>query len=66
MLIDLKCDESGMTGETDAVKKNPDKDPWMLCGCQILEGRGKMLVIAVGPNSQVSIFSDLLVSDIIF
>ena len=34
------------------VKKNPENQPFLICGCQVLEGRGKILVIAVGPNSQ--------------
>jgi magnesium-transporting ATPase (P-type) len=49
---DLKCDESTMTGEPKLIVKDPIHDPWMLCGCKVMEGRGTMLVIAVGPNSQ--------------
>eukprot|EP01087_Luapelamoeba_hula_P022590 TRINITY_DN813_c0_g1_i1.p2 TRINITY_DN813_c0_g1~~TRINITY_DN813_c0_g1_i1.p2 ORF type:complete len:988 (-),score=216.19 TRINITY_DN813_c0_g1_i1:69-3032(-) len=47
----MKCDESAMTGETDAVKKNAD-EPFLLSGCQVMEGVGKMLVIAVGEHSE--------------
>ena len=47
----MKCDESAMTGEADAIKKN-DKSPLLYCGCQVLEGRGTMLVAAVGANTQ--------------
>jgi len=49
---DLKVDESSMTGETDTVKKNRDIDPWMLSGCQVMEGRGKLMVVAVGTETQ--------------
>eukprot|EP01091_Cochliopodium_minus_P014751 TRINITY_DN505_c0_g1_i1.p1 TRINITY_DN505_c0_g1~~TRINITY_DN505_c0_g1_i1.p1 ORF type:complete len:1009 (-),score=313.19 TRINITY_DN505_c0_g1_i1:89-3070(-) len=48
---DMKCDESQMTGETDAIKKGPNS-PYLLCGCQVLDGRGTMLVAAVGPHTQ--------------
>jgi len=46
----IKCDESGVTGEADAIAK-PDDDPYLLSGTQVLEGYGHMVVIAVGPNS---------------
>jgi len=48
---DLKADESVMTGEPDAIKKNRDA-PFLLSGCQIAEGCGKMLITAVGLNSE--------------
>ena len=51
ILLDLRCDESGMTGESDAIKKNLSDDPFLLSGTKVLEGVGRMLVIAVGPNS---------------
>src|SRR4051812_7766780 len=51
-MADLKVDESSMTGESNPVKKDSVMDPWLLCGCQIVEGRGKMLVLAVGELSQ--------------
>lgn len=46
----IKCDESGVTGESDAIAK-PDDDPFFLSGTQVLEGYGSMVVIAVGVNS---------------
>lgn len=49
--FDLKADESVMTGEPDAIKKGPDA-PFLLSGCQIAEGCGKMIVTAVGLNSE--------------
>lgn len=47
----LKCDESGMTGESDAIKKSHEKDPFLLSGTKVLDGVGSMVVIAVGPYS---------------
>ncbi|RHZ53315.1 hypothetical protein Glove_443g67 [Diversispora epigaea] len=50
----LKCDESSATGESDALKKGELEaggDPFVLSGSKVLEGVGKMVVIAVGPNS---------------
>jgi len=41
-----------VTGEAEAVRKSTDKDPFMLSGCQIGDGLGKMLVIATGMNSE--------------
>ena len=50
---DLAIDESTLTGETDHIKKNREKDPMLLSGTSVMEGSCKMLVTAVGPNSQV-------------
>jgi P-type Ca2+ transporter type 2C len=47
----IRCDESGMTGESDAIKKNADEDPFLLSGTKVLEGQGYMVVINVGVNS---------------
>ncbi|KAI9345142.1 PMCA-type calcium-translocating P-type ATPase, partial [Zopfochytrium polystomum] len=47
----IRCDESSATGETDAVKKNEDKDPFFLSGSKLLEGVGKYVVTAVGERS---------------
>lgn len=49
--FDLRVDESVMTGEPDAVKKSA-ADPFLLSGCQVAEGCGKMLVTSVGVNSE--------------
>eukprot|EP01113_Clastostelium_recurvatum_P039552 TRINITY_DN604_c0_g2_i2.p1 TRINITY_DN604_c0_g2~~TRINITY_DN604_c0_g2_i2.p1 ORF type:complete len:1017 (-),score=417.27 TRINITY_DN604_c0_g2_i2:124-3174(-) len=48
----MKCDESAMTGESDMIKKTPEKAPFLLSGCQVTEGIGKMMVVCVGPNSE--------------
>ncbi|XP_073724821.1 plasma membrane calcium-transporting ATPase 4 [Misgurnus anguillicaudatus] len=57
---DLKIDESSLTGESDHVKKTLDKDPMLLSGTHVMEGSGKMLVTAVGINSQTGIIFTLL------
>jgi P-type E1-E2 ATPase len=48
---ELRCDESSMTGETDAVKKN-EALPFMLASCQVVQGAGVFLVISVGEHSE--------------
>ncbi|XP_052573991.1 LOW QUALITY PROTEIN: plasma membrane calcium-transporting ATPase 1-like [Peromyscus californicus insignis] len=57
---DLKVDESSLTGESDHVKKSLDKDPLLLSGTHVMEGSGKMVVTAVGVNSQTGIIFTLL------
>ncbi|KRG07258.1 plasma membrane calcium-transporting ATPase 1 isoform X13 [Drosophila mojavensis] len=57
---DLKVDESSLTGESDHVKKGPDTDPMVLSGTHVMEGSGKMVVTAVGVNSQAGIIFTLL------
>ncbi|CAH8541801.1 unnamed protein product [Heterobilharzia americana] len=59
---DLKIDESSLTGESDQVKKSENKDPVLLSGTHVMEGSGKMVVTAVGPNSQAGIIFALLSS----
>ncbi|XP_037241778.1 plasma membrane calcium-transporting ATPase 2 isoform X5 [Falco biarmicus] len=57
---DLKIDESSLTGESDQVRKSVDKDPMLLSGTHVMEGSGRMLVTAVGVNSQTGIIFTLL------
>uniref|UniRef100_A0AAY4DTG6 Calcium-transporting ATPase n=1 Tax=Denticeps clupeoides TaxID=299321 RepID=A0AAY4DTG6_9TELE len=57
---DLKIDESSLTGESDHVRKAVDKDPMLLSGTHVMEGSGKMVVTAVGVNSQTGIIFTLL------
>ncbi|KAJ8400188.1 hypothetical protein AAFF_G00398820 [Aldrovandia affinis] len=57
---DLKIDESSLTGESDQVKKSLDKDPMLLSGTHVMEGSGRMVVSAVGLNSQTGIIFTLL------
>ncbi|CAH8557877.1 unnamed protein product [Schistosoma guineensis] len=59
---DLKIDESSLTGESDQVRKSETKDPVLLSGTHVMEGSGKMVVTAVGPNSQAGIIFALLSS----
>uniref|UniRef100_A0A8B9LH11 Calcium-transporting ATPase n=1 Tax=Astyanax mexicanus TaxID=7994 RepID=A0A8B9LH11_ASTMX len=57
---DLKIDESSLTGESDHVRKAVDRDPMLLSGTHVMEGSGKMVVTAVGINSQTGIIFTLL------
>ena len=57
---DLKIDESSLTGESDQVKKGADCDPMVLSGTHVMEGSGKVVVTAVGINSQAGIIFALL------
>uniref|UniRef100_A0A5F9DJ38 Cation-transporting P-type ATPase N-terminal domain-containing protein n=1 Tax=Oryctolagus cuniculus TaxID=9986 RepID=A0A5F9DJ38_RABIT len=57
---DLKIDESSLTGESDHVRKSLDKDPMLLSGTHVMEGSGRMVVTAVGVNSQAGIIFTLL------
>ncbi len=62
----VKCDESGATGESDAIRKvsyeeclkahEKDQEPahtdcFMISGSKVLEGYGSYVVIAVGTKS---------------
>lgn len=53
-------DESSLTGESDHVKKGTDYDPMVLSGTHVMEGSGKIVVTAVGVNSQAGIIFTLL------
>ncbi|PAV73722.1 hypothetical protein WR25_04645 [Diploscapter pachys] len=57
---DLKIDESSLTGESDQIRKSPETDPIILSGTNVMEGSAKMLVTAVGVNSQTGIIMQLL------
>lgn len=57
---DLKVDESSLTGESDLIKKGENIDPMLLSGTHVMAGSGKMLITAVGPNSQTGIIFALL------
>uniref|UniRef100_A0A914I1I5 Calcium-transporting ATPase n=1 Tax=Globodera rostochiensis TaxID=31243 RepID=A0A914I1I5_GLORO len=54
---DLKIDESSLTGESDQIKKSVDQDPMLLSGTH---GSGRMVITAVGVNSQTGIIMTLL------
>lgn len=57
---DLKIDESSLTGESDHVKKSLTEDPMLLSGTHVMEGSGKIVITAVGLNSQTGIILTLL------
>ncbi|XP_036616598.1 plasma membrane calcium-transporting ATPase 4-like [Trichosurus vulpecula] len=57
---DLKTDESALTGESDHVEKTVEKDPMLLSGTHVMEGSGRIVVTAVGVNSQTGIIFTLL------
>ncbi|KAL6781722.1 FAP10B [Auxenochlorella protothecoides x Auxenochlorella symbiontica] len=46
----LVVDEASLTGEAEPIKKG-ERDPWMRSGTQVTEGSGRMLVLAVGEQS---------------
>ncbi|KAJ1978832.1 plasma membrane calcium, partial [Dimargaris verticillata] len=50
----LVCDESSATGESDPIKKgglNSGMDCYVLSGAKVMEGVGRVVVIAVGIHS---------------
>ncbi|XP_055332584.1 plasma membrane calcium-transporting ATPase 2-like [Paramacrobiotus metropolitanus] len=49
---ELRLDESSQTGESDPVKKDSDTDCQVLSGTHVIEGSGRILILAVGVNSQ--------------
>ncbi|KAG2496224.1 hypothetical protein HYH03_005822 [Edaphochlamys debaryana] len=48
----MALDEASLTGESEAVRKDVAEDPWVRCGTQVQEGGGKVLVLAVGPDTE--------------
>lgn len=48
---DIKVDESGMTGESDEIKKSPTDNPFMIASCLVTTGSGYFVATAVGRNS---------------
>ena len=54
-----RVDESQLTGEAEDVVKDANSEPLLLSGSKVLEGNGRALVIAVGPNSQSGIIAGL-------
>ncbi|KAF1775719.1 P-type ATPase, cytoplasmic domain N [Phytophthora cactorum] len=57
--IEIKMDESAMTGESDLLSKNAE-NPFLLSGTKVMEGVGKMLVVCVGEHSQAGIIKSLI------
>ncbi|KAJ1914082.1 plasma membrane calcium [Mycoemilia scoparia] len=59
----LACDESSLTGESDPVKKGSiedNRDPVLLSGSSVIDGDGRMVVVAVGQNSSYGRFMQML------
>ena len=56
---DMKVDESGMTGESDEIKKNENTAPFLIGSCLVTSGSGFFVVTAVGRNS---IYGDILLT----
>ncbi|PNG99696.1 Plasma membrane calcium-transporting ATPase 2, partial [Tetrabaena socialis] len=61
---ELRLDQSHLTGESEEVIRAPaggaEGAPVVLSGSKVLDGYGRMLVLAVGPNSQQGSINDLL------
>ena len=57
---ELEVDESTLTGESDPVSKGINVDPTLFSGTIVMEGSGRMLVTAVGLNSQNGIIFTLI------
>lgn len=47
----LNTDESSLTGEPIQIAKDAQRDPFLLSGSKVVQGIGRMLVIATGINS---------------
>eukprot|EP00002_Diphylleia_rotans_P008168 TRINITY_DN1790_c0_g2_i3.p1 TRINITY_DN1790_c0_g2~~TRINITY_DN1790_c0_g2_i3.p1 ORF type:complete len:1013 (-),score=226.89 TRINITY_DN1790_c0_g2_i3:998-4036(-) len=58
---DLRIDESSLTGESDLIKKSHEK-PFLLSNTKVMEGSGKMLVVAIGANSQAGVIKSLILT----
>ncbi|KAH7825098.1 P-type ATPase (P-ATPase) Superfamily Protein [Monocercomonoides exilis] len=58
----ISCDEAAMTGESDLIRKSPEKHPFMLCGCKVQTGYGKMVVVAVGMETQFGILKKAIIT----
>ncbi|KAA6380940.1 MAG: putative Plasma membrane calcium-transporting ATPase 3, partial [Streblomastix strix] len=58
----IQCDEAPMTGESDLIRKSPEKMPFMLCGCKVQTGTGHMLCVAVGMNTQFGILKQAIIT----
>jgi magnesium-transporting ATPase (P-type) len=50
---DMEVDESSLTGEPVAIKKDSKKMPWMIGGTKVVKGNCTFIVMAVGPYTTV-------------
>lgn len=56
----LEVDESALTGEPEDIDKDAETDPFLLSGCTVSAGSGKIVATAVGRNSQWGIIKSHL------
>lgn len=49
---ELRVDESAMTGESETAAKAVGDDVYLLANTKVMQGTGKMLVVAVGTQAQ--------------
>ncbi|KAM0859620.1 hypothetical protein ACQ4PT_047057 [Festuca glaucescens] len=47
----LQVDESGMTGEPTGIDVDAENNPFLAAGANVMHGRGRMLVTAVGTDT---------------
>ncbi|KAL2530525.1 Calcium-transporting ATPase 12 [Forsythia ovata] len=47
----LQVDESSMTGESDHVEINQDRNPFLFSGTKVSDGYARMLITSVGMNT---------------
>ncbi|KAI3378141.1 hypothetical protein SNEBB_007085 [Seison nebaliae] len=57
----LKIDEASLTGESDLVNKSIKNDIIVLSGTAVMEGKGKIVITAVGENSQAGLIYRLMI-----
>jgi magnesium-transporting ATPase (P-type) len=62
----LKMDEASLTGESDLCRKDAEKHPFVLSGTGVKEGTGRMVIVAVGVNSQSGIISTTVSGDSLY
>lgn len=67
---DVMADQSSMTGEPIGIKKGVPTwkqgekvNPFLISSSKILEGTGKMIVLAIGEHSQYGILKKTLVQE---
>ncbi|KAJ4969039.1 hypothetical protein NE237_015740 [Protea cynaroides] len=47
----LQVDESSMTGESDHIEVDGNRNPFLISGAKVADGYGRMLVTSVGMNT---------------
>ncbi|XP_031098445.1 putative calcium-transporting ATPase 13, plasma membrane-type [Ipomoea triloba] len=59
----LMVDESSMTGESDHVEINYDRNPFLISGTKVADGYGRFLVTSVGMNTAWGAMMSEITSD---